>query len=102
MRGEPGTVGTGALDAEAKDLPELGSPLGELLVSAAIRGDAEVALGAADDVDSDRGVHVLMGVDSDDDFPDRLGPQDAGHGCPFPSRKRRSARGRRPGGRTGL
>jgi hypothetical protein len=47
-------------------------------------------------------VDVLVGVDSDDDFPDRLGLQDAGHGCRFPSRERRSARDRRPGGRTGL
>jgi hypothetical protein len=80
VAGESGAVGTGALDAEAKDLSELGSPLGELFVSTAVGGDAEVALDAADDVDNDRGVHVLVGVVSDDDFPDRPSLQDAGHG----------------------
>ena len=78
--GESGPVEAGALHAEAEDLAERGRPLGWLLVAAAVGGDADRSLGSTDGIDGHGGVDVLVGIDPDDDFPDRLGLQDGGQG----------------------
>ncbi|MCX4734392.1 hypothetical protein [Streptomyces sp. NBC_01363] len=66
---EPGAVGAGALNIEREEMAELPFLCVELFVATAVSRDTDGALDTTDDIDGDGGVDVLVGVDSDDDFP---------------------------------
>jgi len=77
---EPGqstAVGPGSLDAERADSAELVGQSEQLGVSIRPRGDGELAESAAEAVERDRDVFVLVGVDTDDDVA--TAECDAGH-----------------------
>ena len=75
--GDADPVAAGALDPERVDTTERAGPLEQLGVALVVRRDVELAETAAEPVDDDGDVFVLVGVDPDDDIG--TSERDAGH-----------------------
>src|SRR5674536_365031 len=64
---QPGAVAAGALDAEPRARPQLAHPSDALAVAAGRGRDLQLTEAAAHGIERDRDMHILMGVDTDDD-----------------------------------
>src|SRR5664280_1917254 len=64
---QPGAVAAGALDAEPPGRTQLAHPADQLAVAAGRGRDLQLTEAAAQCIERDRNMHILMGVDTDDD-----------------------------------
>src|SRR5664280_2685183 len=64
---QPGAVAAGALDAEPRGRIQLAHPSDQLAVAAGRGRDLQLTEAAAQCIERDRNMHILMGVDTDDD-----------------------------------
>ncbi|MFF1830716.1 hypothetical protein [Paenarthrobacter sp. NPDC058040] len=68
-RGQSGTVGTGAFDPERDDLAEGDGPVQQLPEPTGTGGHRQSAQDSADRIHDGCNVHLLVGVDADNDVP---------------------------------
>jgi hypothetical protein len=64
--GQPRAVGAGALDCEGQLAPQAGRPVDQQRVAGPVGGEALGLDHAAELIEGDRDMHVLVGVDADD------------------------------------
>ena len=98
VAGDARAIRGGALDTEGQDVAVARRPAFQLLGTGTVGGHGQLTEPAAQLIERDRDVDVLVGVDADGDPPHAILVGDAIHGC----RPSRGLAARGPGGRTGL